>query len=88
MLDSSRRPKVWTVYAIVGLTLLAPALGGSTTLWAQAAISLATALLFILSPPRRSLGFAFNTIFLVIGAIALVALPALWFPTPDGERRF
>src|SRR6478672_1753137 len=72
-----------TAFAIVALTVLAPALGGSTTLWAQAAIALVTGALFVVAPPRRSLGPAFNLVFFVLALLPLVQfLPASWFSTP------
>ena len=65
-------------------TLLAPALGGSTTLWAQATIALIVGLLFLLLPPRRSLGLALNTVFGTIAAAGLIGfLPAHFFPVPE-----
>jgi tetratricopeptide (TPR) repeat protein len=74
----------WAAGGIVALTLLAPALAGSTTLWAQGSISLATGLLFVLFPPRRSLGPLFNTIFIAIGGATLTGfLPANSFALPE-----
>ena len=40
MFRSHRSPEPWDAYAIVGLTLLAPALAGSTELWAMALLTL------------------------------------------------
>jgi len=83
MFNSSRYPPAWTAFAIIGLTILAPALGGSTTLWAQTAIMLMTAFLFLTAPPRRSLGPALNIVFIAIGAAVLIAfLPARFLPAP------
>ena len=72
----------WNAYAIAVLTILAPVLGGSTTLWAQAVISLGTGALFLLSPPRKSLGTLPTLLFVAVGVAALIAfLPAHWFPS-------
>lgn len=73
----------WNAYAIATLTILAPVLGGSTMLWAQAVISLGTGALFLLCPPRKSLGALPTLLFVAVGAAALIAfLPAHWFPSP------
>src|SRR2546427_11873753 len=84
MAHSDRQSMAWTAYAILALTLLAPTLGGSTTLWAQAVISLGTGVLFILSPPKRSPGLLLNVVLIAIGAAALIGfLPAHWFAFPE-----
>lgn len=81
MLDSDRWPATWTGYTIVSLTLLAPLLGGSTTLWAQAILLLLTGLFFVIVPPRRSLGLPLDCIFLALAVIPLFGfLPAGLFP--------
>jgi hypothetical protein len=68
----------------VALTVLAPALGGSTELWTQAVIILGTGVLFLLFPARRSLGPVMNVLFIAIGAVALIGfLPAHWFPSSE-----
>jgi tetratricopeptide (TPR) repeat protein len=78
-----------SAYAIVVITLLAPALGGSTALWAQATLSCVIGLLFILAPPERSLGRLLNILFIAIGAAALVAfLPANLFGLTDWRVSF
>jgi O-antigen ligase len=78
-----RQSTIWTLGSIITLTVLAPALGGSTELWAQALISFGTGILFFLAPPRRSLGFLPNCLFIAIGAAALIGfLPAHWFSPP------
>ena len=83
--DSRRSGDAWIGAAIVALTLLAPALGGSTTLWAQAFLALGTGLLFVLAPPRRSLGWIANSAFVALLLLALAAcLPAAWF----GDNEF
>jgi len=72
-----------TELAIVGLTLLAPCLGGSTQLWAQGVLLVLTAFLLIAAPPRRSLGLPATGIFIVLICIALSAfLPVAWFGAP------
>lgn len=72
-----------TGVAIVALTALAPFLGGSTQLWAQAAICSGCGLLFVLAPPRFSLGLFPNSAFIALLFLALLAfLPARWL-TPD-----
>jgi hypothetical protein len=68
---------------IVGLTLLAPALGGSTRLWAQALVVLACALVMLAAPSGtrlpRMLRFLFAG-FLLLGCAGF--LPATWFALP------
>ena len=78
-----RYRSAWKAYAIVALSILAPILGGSTELWAQATICLGCALLMIIAPPRRSLGLLPNILFSALALLALTAfLPARWF-SPD-----
>src|ERR1700737_795121 len=73
---------------IVLLTILAPLLGGSTKLWAQAALALITGALFLFSPPRKSLGLIPNIAFSILFFWALTAfLPAAWFPTPEWRAK-
>lgn len=69
---------------MITLTMLAPVLGGSTQLWAQTVIVLGTGLLLLIWPPRKSLGFIPNLLFVAAGAMALIAfLPAHWFTQPE-----
>src|SRR5438874_5600625 len=71
-------------YVVLALTALAPILGGCTKLWAAASLAAATGLLFLIAPPKRSLGRVPNIAFGALIALALVAfLPARWFPFPD-----
>jgi len=71
-------------YVVLALTALAPILGGCTELWAEASLAAATALLFFLAPPTRSLGTVPNIVFGVLVMLTMVAfLPARWFPLPD-----
>ncbi|MFO1499937.1 MAG: O-antigen ligase family protein [Verrucomicrobiota bacterium] len=70
----------WVDWSIVLLTVLAPALGGATQLWAQALIALGAVALILIAPawklpPRIITG-------LLVGLICLVIisfLPAAWF---------
>src|SRR5919108_2043816 len=74
-------------FVIVGLTLLAPALGGSTKLWAQALVVLGCALVILVAPPGarlpRPLLFLFAGLLLLAGA---GFLPATWFATPPWRQ--
>ena len=71
-------------WAIAGISLAAPALGGATSLWARAVLLGATAAFFLCAPPRESLGKVWNMIFLALGALTLTAfLPAAWFAMPE-----
>jgi O-antigen ligase len=68
---------------IVALTLLAPALGGTTQLWAKATMMLGTGLLLLAAPPKRSLGWLPNLGFFALaalGAASCFALPVKDFP--------
>src|SRR6266513_1952659 len=71
-------------YVVLALIALAPILGGCTKLWAAASLTAATGLLFLIAPPKRSLGIVPNIAFAALIALALAAfLPARWFPFPD-----
>src|SRR5437588_5837133 len=71
-------------YVVLALTALAPILGGCTKLWAAASLVAATVLLFLIAPPKRSLGIVPNIAFASVVALAFVAfLPSHWFPLPD-----
>jgi hypothetical protein len=75
------------IFAIVGITLLAVALGGSTELWAEAVIALLAALLIFLFPPRRVPGLVPMVILISFMCLALAAfLPAAWGPLPEWKR--
>jgi O-antigen ligase len=68
---------------IVGLTLLALMLGGTTELWEQALVIALGALLILVAPPELSRGPVPWIIFTAIFLLALAAfLPAAWFPMP------
>src|SRR5690242_4144299 len=63
---------------------MAPALGGTGSLWAQTVITGVCGLLMILAAPRVSLGSAPNIAFTGVFLISIAAfLPASWFPSPD-----
>jgi tetratricopeptide (TPR) repeat protein len=69
--------------AFAVLAVLAPALGGSTELWARGVLLVATAALLIVWPPRRSPGACWIILALALAGLAAAAfLPASWFPTP------
>src|SRR6478736_6399870 len=71
-------------YVVLALTALVPILGGCTTRWAAALLAAATGLLFLIAPPKRSLGRLPNIAFAALIALALVAfLPSRWFPLFD-----
>src|SRR5205814_1310308 len=87
--DRNEPPTSKHAVAIATLAVLAPALGGSTQLWSQAVLLLATAALVILAPPRRSAGPLWNSLFLGIMALALTSfLPAQWLGLPEWRRTF
>ena len=74
-------------YAIVILTLLSLALGGTTALWAQAVVALLAGIIILLAPPHQSLGKAPNILFLLLLALALSAfLPADWTTLPSWRQ--
>ena len=78
---SDWRNSVHTV-AVVAVTILAPALAGSTTLWAKSVIAIAAGLVFLLWP-RGSLLRGFSLIMIAILAIGLIAfLPANFGSAP------
>ena len=86
---SDRSPVPWSAYAAVGLSVLAPFLGGSTQLWAQATLCLGCGLLLVAAPPRRSLGFLPNLSFVALALLAAAAfLPEKWFPVDDLHASF
>ncbi len=80
-------PSQLRLHAIVGLTLLTVALGGSTEVWAQAVIALLAALLILIFPPRRLPGpqpLAIIVVFMLLGLAAF--LPASWGILPEWKR--
>src|SRR5260221_2581342 len=75
--------------ALVALAVLAPALGGSTELWARGALLLATAATLLAWPPRHAPGRAWLAVWAALTALALTAvLPGGWFPAPAWRRLF
>ena len=71
-------------YVAVMVTVLAPLLGGSTRLWAQAVIAVCVGAVFLLFPPRKSLGLVPNLASVMLLLLAGAAfLPASWFSTPE-----
>jgi O-antigen ligase len=79
-----RQSHSWTAGAIVVLTLLAPALAGTTEFWAQALVILLTGLLLVIAPPQKSLGWLPNVCFVALLLLSGTAfLPAKWFPPDD-----
>jgi tetratricopeptide (TPR) repeat protein len=70
--------------AIVTISLIAPALGGTGSLWAQAVITGVCGLLMILAAPRVSLGSVPNIVIAGLFLISIATfLPASWFPLSD-----
>src|SRR6476660_4573229 len=68
--NPDRPPRLWVALAIVALTFLAPILAGSTALWAKAVMMVATGLLLLAAPPRKSPGFGLTAILAAIGLIS------------------
>ncbi len=65
------------------LPVLACFLAGGTLKWCEGLVVALLGLMLVLSPPRLSLGWIANTIFLLFLACAATAfLPAEWFRTP------
>ena len=74
-------PAGWFVLAFC--TLLAPALGGATELWAKSILLLVTAFVFLWRPPRRSLGLIWNLIFATLALFSFSGfIPAAWVGVP------
>lgn len=74
----------WHRIAVPAVALLAPMLGGTSELWAQAALPVATGLLLLALPTQRSPGLTYH---FCAGALLLIALsgflPASWFAAPE-----
>jgi O-antigen ligase len=84
VVSDRRTANQWPAYAVVGLTVLAPAMGGSIELWAQSVLAIGAGLLMIFWPPRKSLGPFPNVAFAALLLLALAAfLPMRWFAAPD-----
>ena len=82
-MDLSKSDKIAPISSLViALTVLAPVLGGAAHLWWQAGLCIGTGLLFLLFPPRRTLGPIPH--FAMAGLLALALsgfLPAHYFST-------
>ena len=73
--------------AIVAISCLSVALGGSTMLWAQAVIVLLAAILILVFPPRVALGGVPTLVLILFLALAFSAfLPASWGAMPEWRR--
>src|SRR5205807_4580398 len=66
------------LYIVLLLTVLAPFLGGSNHLWAQAIIALGTGVMFLLFPPKYSLGLVADVAFIILFALSLTAFLPAW----------
>ncbi len=76
-------PSPARAWAYASLAILAPALGGSTALWARGTLLLATAAVLLMWPPRRTPGTRWLALGLALAVLALPAfLPAAWFAMP------
>jgi O-antigen ligase/tetratricopeptide (TPR) repeat protein len=59
-------------------------LGGATSKWAEGIVVAFLGLFLIFQPPRRSLGWKINIVFVAFALCGLVSfLPQAWFFTPD-----
>lgn len=66
------------------LPIFAVFLGGSTEKWAEGIVVGLLGLFLIVQPPRRSLGWAINIVFVSLALSALVVfLPQTWFFMPE-----
>ena len=66
---------------------MAPALGGTGSLWAQTVITGVCGLLMILAAPRVSLGSVPNIAFAGLFLLSIATfLPASWFPAPGWRK--
>src|SRR5260370_34856339 len=82
-----RQSTAYAPFAIVGVTLLAPMLVGSTEVWSQALLSIIIGLLLLLAPPKKSLRWLPNVCFVALLLLALSAfLPSSRFPPDDRPR--
>ena len=78
-------PAQWArSFFIALLPVLAVFLGGATSKWAEGIIVAFFGLFLIFQPPRRSLGWKTNVIFLGFALCALLSfLPQSWFLNPE-----
>jgi O-antigen ligase/tetratricopeptide (TPR) repeat protein len=78
-------PAQWArSFFIALLPVFAVFLGGATSKWAEGIIVVLLGLFLMFQPPRRSLGWKINTVFVAFALCGLVSfLPQAWFFTPD-----
>lgn len=78
-------PAQWARSLFIALLpVLAVFLGGATSKWAEGIIVAFFGLFLIFQPPRRSLGWTTNAIFLAFALCALLSfLPQTWFFNPE-----
>jgi tetratricopeptide (TPR) repeat protein len=87
-LERDHQPAGTLGLILATLTIAAPALGGASSLWAQALLAVATGILFLAKPASRSLGPMVNIGAFLLVLIALTAfLPAAWWPADDWRNR-
>jgi tetratricopeptide (TPR) repeat protein len=81
-------PAQWARSLFIALLpVFACFLGGSTSKWAEGIIVALLGAYLIFQPPRHSLGWATNTIFVLFAFCALASfLPATWFFTSDWRK--
>src|SRR5512133_2848727 len=78
-------PAQWARSLFLGLLpVLAVFLGGATSKWAEGVVVALFGFFLILQPPRRSLGWKLNLIFIALALCGLASfLPQAWFFTPE-----
>jgi O-antigen ligase len=78
-------PAQWARSLFIALLpVFAVFLGGTTSKWAEGIIVALLGLFLIFQPPRRSLGWKINTVFVAFALCGLVSfLLQAWFFTPD-----
>ena len=78
-------PAQWArSFFIALLPVFAVFLGGATSKWAEGIVVALLGLFLIFQPPRRSLGWTINTVFVAFALCGLVSfLAQAWFFTPD-----
>src|SRR5881392_2756482 len=78
-------PAQWARSFFIALVpVFAVFLGGATSKWAEGIVVALLGLFLIFQPPRRSLGWKINTVFVAFALCGLVSfLAQAWFFTPD-----
>ena len=78
-------PAQWArSFFIALLPVFAVFLGGATSKWAEGIVVALLGLFLIFQPPRRSLGWKINAVFVAFALCGLVSfLPQAWFFTPE-----